>query len=181
MSPWSTDLATNVHALLMECARRQYETEAVDECTHALQTAHHAATAGADDELVLAALLHDVGRLPSVIAREGAGPHEIIGGRVIMRIVGARAGAIVARHVPAKRYLVSVHPTYLRSLSRSSVASLAEQGGPFAPEAAAVFAGQPWFAEAVALRMWDDRSKTPGGPAMTIAEAVVIARRFRAG
>jgi gamma-butyrobetaine dioxygenase len=43
-------------------AARQYGGEAVSELEHALQCAELAAAAGADEELVLAALLHDVGR-----------------------------------------------------------------------------------------------------------------------
>ena len=41
---------------------RQYGGEAVSELEHALQCAELAEAAGADQELVLAALLHDVGR-----------------------------------------------------------------------------------------------------------------------
>jgi [1-hydroxy-2-(trimethylamino)ethyl]phosphonate dioxygenase len=43
-------------------AARRYGGEAVSELDHALQCAELAAWAGADEELVLAALLHDVGR-----------------------------------------------------------------------------------------------------------------------
>ncbi|MGW5699146.1 hypothetical protein ACWEWX_53005, partial [Streptomyces asiaticus] len=49
-------------ALLDGLAGLPYGGEAVDQRTHALQTAWLAMDAGADDELVVAAALHDIGR-----------------------------------------------------------------------------------------------------------------------
>ncbi|MCP2354614.1 putative HD phosphohydrolase [Nonomuraea thailandensis] len=46
---------------------------------HALQAAAHAVAAGADDELVLAAAFHDVGRAREVATRYRGLPHEQAG------------------------------------------------------------------------------------------------------
>ena len=43
-------------------AGQPYKTDPVDQLTHALQAAAGALGRGADDELVLAAALHDIGR-----------------------------------------------------------------------------------------------------------------------
>src|SRR5438445_12480713 len=63
-------------------ASRLYGGEAVSELEHALQCAELARAAGADEELQLACLLHDVGRYavdPSLVFDTGepsrAGPH----------------------------------------------------------------------------------------------------------
>jgi predicted HD phosphohydrolase len=48
---------------LLKTGSGWFDGEAVDELTHALQTANLAQAAGADDELITAAALHDSGRL----------------------------------------------------------------------------------------------------------------------
>ena len=57
-----TSMAETLLESMARSAARQYGGEAVSELEHALQCAELADAAGADDELVLAALLHDVGR-----------------------------------------------------------------------------------------------------------------------
>lgn len=101
--------------------------------THALQTAHFARAAGADDELILAAALHDVGRLPSIARRARTSLHEYVGGAFVAEAISPRAGRIVAAHVRAKRYLVALEPGYRDVLSDASRACLDAQGGALDP------------------------------------------------
>jgi gamma-butyrobetaine dioxygenase len=68
-------------AAMTGSAARRYGVEPVTELEHALQCAELASVAGADEELVLACLLHDVGRyalaqtlLSDSIHSAGAGP-----------------------------------------------------------------------------------------------------------
>ena len=163
-------------ALLESVAGRRYD-EAVDELTHALQTAYLASIEGADDALVLAAALHDAGRIDEVAERY-CGPHEVAGARFVEAIVDERAGWVVGAHVDAKRYLVATDPIYGATLSPASVRSLAVQGGPFSSDEADAFAAHPWAHDAIVLRRWDDRAKEPGAPAMTVAEVVDRYERF---
>jgi gamma-butyrobetaine dioxygenase len=69
--------------------------------------------------------------------------------------------APIALHVRAKRYLCAVDPAYAALLSEGSVASLARQGGPLDDAAVAAFEANPGWADAVALRRWDDAAKVP--------------------
>jgi len=64
-------------------------------------------------------------------------------------------------HVEAKHYLCFADPEYLSTLSAASVLSLQLQGGPFDQQEAKHFYEQPYAADAVRLRRWDDQGKVP--------------------
>lgn len=144
-----------------------YGGEPVDQFAHAMQAAALAERSGADDELVLAAALHDIGRAAPV-ARAFPGPHEESGAAFARRYVGERVAWVIARHVPAKRYLVATDPRYADLLSPASVKSLKTQGGPMTPAECAAFAAHPWAGDAVDLRRWDDAAKEPGDPGIPL-------------
>ncbi|MGW3150601.1 HD domain-containing protein [Streptomyces sp. NPDC001177] len=138
--------------------------------------------AGADDELVVAAALHDIGRARPARAEHPGLPHELAGAAFARHRLGERAAWVIAQHVPAKRYLVATDPAHHGLLSPVSVASLKVQGGPMDEGEAARFAAHPLAADAVALRRWDDAAKDPGGallpmPALLAAHARCIAAR----
>ena len=145
-----------------ERATAMYD-EVVTEREHALQAAALAEAAGADAATVAAALLHDVGRLlVDVAAADRA--HERLGERYLGRWFGPEVTSPVGLHVPAKRYLCAVEPTYLAVLSPGSVRTLEVQGGPMGDEEVAAFRAEPGWEAAVALRRWDDEAKVPGAP-----------------
>jgi gamma-butyrobetaine dioxygenase len=153
-------------------AGNPYGGEAVDERTHALQCAWHALRDGADDDLVLAALLHDAGR-----AVDPQLDHERSGEALGRRLLGERVGWLIGSHAQAKRYLVAVEPGYAATLTPASVASLRVQGGPMTPAEAARFATHPWAADAVRLRRWDDLAKVPGAPEADLDDLIERYRR----
>jgi predicted HD phosphohydrolase len=144
--------------------------EEVSQLDHALQTAALARADGATDELVAAALLHDVGHLLEL--RDG-GPadgrvdvdlgHEGRGTRWLAALYPPAVTAPIALHVAAKRYRCATDPAYRDALSAGSTASLARQGGPMAPDEAARFEALPGHADAVRLRGWDDAGKVTEG------------------
>ncbi|HEY4442494.1 MAG TPA: HD domain-containing protein [Candidatus Elarobacter sp.] len=169
-----------LRAILDEAAQRSYGGEAVDELSHALQTAYLAAASGADDELVLACALHDVGHLPSVARRTGTTMHEYVGGAFVAEAVSQRAGRIVAAHVRAKRYLVATEPDYRGKLSGTSHRTLLSQGGPLDAVGIAAFQRLPWAGDAIALRRWDDAAKVPGAPEIVVDDLIAIYASFRA-
>jgi predicted HD phosphohydrolase len=138
-------------ALLATGSARSYDGEAVSELAHALQCAALAAADRADDELVLAALVHDVGRIPGV----HDGPHE----DVELPGLPERTQWLVRHHVAAKRWLVATEPYPISDVSR---ASLARQGGPADPTQVREWAAQEWWSDAVRLRRWDDAAKVAG-------------------
>lgn len=139
--------------------------EDLSQLDHALQTAALAERAGASDELVAAALLHDVGHLLDLRAGrsvEEASRHESRGARYLAGLFPASVTGPIALHVAAKRYRCAVDPDYLDGLSPASRRSLEAQGGPFDPEDAAGFDRMPGAASALALRSWDDGGKDVG-------------------
>src|ERR1700709_1244932 len=93
-----------------------YIGEKVSQLQHSLQTATFAQNAGADDETVLGALLHDVGRfipaankMPSMIAADGIyygkASHEVLGERYLRQLgFSETICQLVGAHVMAKRY-----------------------------------------------------------------------------
>ncbi len=160
--------------LFLARGHEQYAGEPVTQLQHALQTALLAEQAGADDELVTAALLHDFGHL---VQNLGATPtlrgvddlHQYVAlpflrGRFSDRVLGAIQG-----HVDAKRYLCATRPGYREALSADSQRSLELQGGVFDAEQAAAFIARPGAAEAVQLRLWDDLAKCADAPTPPLA------------
>jgi phosphonate degradation associated HDIG domain protein len=144
-----------------------YVGEPVSQLEHALQAAHHAEQAGAADELVVAALLHDMGhlitKLPEDCADHGIDDrHEALGNAWLKQHCGPAVTEPVRLHVAAKRYLCATDAAYMRQLSPASQKSLALQGGPFTAEEVREFEGNPFFRDAVELRRWDDLAKVPG-------------------
>ena len=140
--------------------------EDVTQTAHACQCAALAQRDGAEDALVVAALLHDVGHLlhlsatgEDAHAADVDDDHEALGARALAALFGPEVTGPIALHVTAKRYRCAVDPTYLSRLSAASVASLRLQGGPLDAAAADQFARHPAAAAALHLREWDDTGK----------------------
>lgn len=143
-----------------------YDGEAVDQLQHALQCADLARRSGAPPEVVIAALLHDVGRSPIALGdlREAGAEgneHGALAGTWLEPLVGERVAWLAEQHVPAKRYLVATDHAYEAALSETSRRTLARQGGPMTAEEAAAFESNPGWREATELRRWDDLAKDP--------------------
>ncbi len=109
--------------------------EALTQTSHASQVAAWAVADGADDALVAAALLHDVGHLLAMDARGHGTPdieadlrHEAVGARWLARLFPAEVTAPIALHVAAKRYRCAVDPGLVARLSLGSQATLVGQG-----------------------------------------------------
>ncbi len=102
----------------------QHYDEALSQTSHALQTAACARADDAADELVAAALLHDVGHL-LVMDAAGSGEvdpevdtgHEASGARYLAGRFPAGVTAPIALHVLAKRYRCAVDPAAVDRLS----------------------------------------------------------------
>jgi predicted HD phosphohydrolase len=132
----------------------------VDLRTHALRCARLALTAGADDALVVAALLHDIGRVRYLAKAAPGVAHEEVGRRFVEERFGARTGWLVGAHVVAKRYLATVDEDYLAGLARPLKSSLKRQGGLLSEAEVARFEQHPAAGDAVTLRRWDDLAAT---------------------
>lgn len=167
----TTRAATSVDEVL-DLYRRwgaEHYDEELSQIDHAVQTAALAVADGSEGELVAAALLHDVGHLLELEAREGRGElpdedldHESVGARYLAGLFGPAVTGPIALHVRAKRYRCAVDPAYLDALSDGSRRSLALQGGPADTAEVASFESNPGFRDAVRLRGWDDGGKVDG-------------------
>jgi gamma-butyrobetaine dioxygenase len=124
---------------------------------HMLQAGALAEAAGAEDPLVAAALLHDIGHLFG----EDEDWHGESGARWLSQWFGAAVTEPVRLHVPAKRYLCAVGSDYFGLLSVESVRTLSLQGGPMTAAEVTAFQSLPHAQEAVAVRRWDDQAKDP--------------------
>jgi len=143
-----------------------YFGESVSELDHALQSADLAQQSGANAELIVAALLHDIGHLlhelPENVAETGIDAcHEKGGAHWLRRYFGPAVVDPVRLHVAAKRYLCATDAGYLATLSTASVRSLQLQGGPFDAMGVREFERETHASSAIALRNWDDQAKVP--------------------
>jgi len=132
-------MADRLIEAMTKSAARQYGKERVTELAHALQCAELAAGAGGDEEMVLACLLHDVGRY--AVAQEEIGDTLGAGASRATKARGHHeAGAdLIAPYVPERvTFLVRAHA------DAKSVAT------------------QPWWPDALRLRRWDDEAKIVG-------------------
>lgn len=119
-----------------------YIGEQVSQLEHSLQCAHLATQSSLyrhDHEVVLGALLHDVGRfipaaknMPKMIAPDGSYvgscSHEVLGERYLRQLgFSDKVCQLVGAHVVAKRYLTAVEPGYYEALSTTSKRTLEYQ------------------------------------------------------
>ena len=161
MSAGTADtVADQLVHLVEEMANLPYGGEAIDQRAHALQCAQLAE--GGSDELVVAALLHDVGYSQPVRRQFPGLPHEESAAQFLRPRLGQVVASLVAAHVSAKRYLVTVDAGYFALLSGASVSSLRAQGGPASAEEVAAWDALPWWQDAVRLRRHDDEAKVVG-------------------
>jgi phosphonate degradation associated HDIG domain protein len=141
-----------------------YSGEPVTQLQHALQTASLAEGAGASHELIVAALLHDLGHLLNV---QGETPtergiddlHQYYALPFLRPTFSDAVLEPIRLHVDAKRCLCAIDPAYHARLSADSVRSLQLQGGIFDAEKAHEFLAKPYAQDAIALRRWDDEAK----------------------
>ncbi len=175
----------DIIGLLQVQGAAQYGREAVSQQQHARQCAQLAERAGATPELVAAALLHDLGHLLATrapAATPGADDlHQYLALPFLRGVFSEAVLEPIRMHVDAKRYLCHVDATYAAELSPASQRSLVLQGGPFSAQEAAAFLMQPFAADAVALRRWDDAAKDPKAKPPDLAHYCSVLEGARAG
>ena len=153
-----------VIALYEKWGSRHYAEE-ITQTEHAVQCARLAEADGATSHLVVASLLHDIGHLIDLEINNGEEvfsvdtAHEAVGSRSLAEIFPPAVRQPIALHVEAKRWLCAKKDGYLNSLSAASLHSLQLQGGPMSDAEADRFEAMPGFADATALRLWDDCGK----------------------
>jgi len=143
-----------------------YLGETVTMSQHMLQCARYAENAGAQNDLISAALLHDIGHYTSEFPEDALEKgtnnfHETAGARVLGAFFPPLVVDCVRYHVEAKRYLCAARPGYYDQLSDASKHTLKLQGGPFTSAEAEQFSTLEFADEIVKVRIWDDLGKDP--------------------
>lgn len=142
--------------------------ERVDQLAHALQCADLLAERVPDDEeLHVAGLLHDIGH---ALAPDDDAGHGRIAGEAVEELLGERVARLIAYHVPAKRYLVTVDAEYRGRLSPVSVQTLARQGGTLSDAEVAACAALPDWDDGLTLRRADDDAKVVDKATSTLSD-----------
>lgn len=159
-----------------------YLGEPVSMSEHMLQGAWLAEQDGAPEELVAAALLHDIGHYTSEFGTYSPDDvedkhHDEAGGEVLAPFFPPVIVQCVRLHVSAKRYLCATDPTYFSKLSPASVHTLSLQGGPMSAEEVAEFRSNPFHDEAVRVRIWDEGGKVAGMKTRAFRDYVPLLER----
>jgi phosphonate degradation associated HDIG domain protein len=160
----------------------EYSGEAVTQLEHALQTAQRAQSESANDTLVTAALLHDLGHLLNLqgetpTARGIDDQHQYYAIPFLRPLFPPAVIEAIRLHVDAKRALCALEPEYYEALSEDSKRSLTLQGGIFTRAEADAFMAKPFAADAVRVRRWDDSAKIPGHTTPPLSHYFAIASR----
>ena len=172
--------ADEIFALYEGYGGEQYAGEKISQLEHMVQSAQLAEAQGHDEEVILAAFLHDIGHIcvsasedredepddedgPSFhgsMDRYGILDHEEIGaGFLAQRGFSRKIVRLVESHVEAKRWLVLKEPGYYDHLSEASRKTLEYQGGPMTEDEAAAFEQYPLFDLIIRMRKWDEEAK----------------------
>ncbi|WP_293264735.1 HD domain-containing protein [Neptunomonas sp.] len=134
--------------------------EDITQTEHAVQCAELAILAQESDDLICAALLHDIGHLISTTdIAYGNYKHDSVGAIFLSKHFGPSVTEPIRLHAQAKRYLCSVEPGYLDSLSAASLDSFNHQGGLMNDIEKHQFINESYAKQSLKLRRWDDEGK----------------------
>lgn len=159
-------LIDRIYALFVAQGSAHYG-ENVSQLDHALQCAQLAADHNCAEPLIVAALLHDIGRMIDPAGNDAElqghdAAHEVRGAAWLAPAFPSAATEPIRLHVPAKRYLCATDPDYAATLSAASFLSLSVQGGPMSEVEARAFEAEAFYLDAVQLRRFDDWGKRLG-------------------
>ncbi|MFM1876665.1 MAG: hypothetical protein RL266_2402 [Bacteroidota bacterium] len=167
MAEVSIETAVNeVFELFEKHGNADYIGEAISQLEHACQAAQLAESEGFDNEVILAALFHDIGHLCEMNGEQpnmggyGVMEHEKLGADFLRkRGFSETVAKLVQSHVEAKRYLCFTDPEYFGKLSDASKQTLVYQGGPMNVQEATSFEADPLCKTIIRMRHWDEMAK----------------------
>ena len=160
----------------------EYLGEPVTMAQHMLQAAYVAEQAGQSEEVIVAALLHDIGHFTSEFGTYSPDDtedrhHEDAGGDVLAPFFPSRVVDCVRHHVAAKRYLCATRPEYFNKLSPASVHTLSLQGGPMQAHEVTAFERNTHLKDIIKVRVYDEAGKYAGMSTPTFAHYAPMLQR----
>ncbi|MCC6727011.1 MAG: HDIG domain-containing protein [Saprospiraceae bacterium] len=165
-----TEATDEIFALLQRRGQEDYFGEPVSQIEHAFQCAELAEEEGYGEEVILAALLHDIGHICALPGEEempglGILRHEQVGAYYLRKCgFSEKICRLVEGHVQAKRYLTFKNSHYYENLSEASRQTLKIQGGRMDAEEAEAFENNFLFEMMVKMRLWNEAGKAVGKP-----------------
>ena len=162
----ATIIINEVFSLFDQFGELDYIGEKVSQKEHAYQAAQLAEANGHDNEVILAALFHDIGHLCEFVMPvqkmddRGIIDHETLGANFLReKGFSEKIARLVESHVVAKRYLTFKYPEYYSKLSEASKFTLQQQGGMMNETEAELFEQDHLHKLFIKLREWDDQAK----------------------
>ena len=121
-----TNRAEKIIDIYNKFGSKDYIGEKMTQTEHALQCAYYAKNNNYDKDIIISALLHDIGHLlffdknnVDLMDMYGVAKHENIGAEYLKKIgFNDRICNLIKNHVNAKRYLCSVDNTYYNKFKR---------------------------------------------------------------
>jgi phosphonate degradation associated HDIG domain protein len=164
-------IADEVIELYRKHGGNEYAGEKVTQLEHMYQSAQLAEQQGYEEEVILAAFLHDIGHIcvsaqgDNEMDGFGIKDHEEVGAEYLQaKGFSKKLIRLVESHVEAKRYLTRKRPGYYEQLSEASKKTLEFQGGVMSEDEANAFEQYPLFKLIVQMRMWDEEAKNEHQP-----------------
>lgn len=170
-SQQSSQVAEEIIGMYRDHGGEEYAGEKISQLEHMVQSAQLAARQGYEEEVILAAFLHDIGHIcvsasgNQTMHGFGVIDHEETGAEFLKeKGFSKKVVRLVESHVEAKRYLTYKYPEYYDHLSAASKKMLEYQGGQMSPEEAGAFEQYPLFDLIITMRRWDDEAKMENMP-----------------
>jgi len=162
----SQQTISEIRQLFVNQGDDEYYGENISQYEHAAQAAILAKRQGYDDEVQIAAFLHDIGHLfpaeteDELMEMYGRKDHESVAADWLReRGFGDKIAVLVENHVNAKRYLTYIDEDYYEGLSEASKQTLLFQGGRMTENEAKSFEQNPYFELIIKMRRWDEAAK----------------------
>jgi phosphonate degradation associated HDIG domain protein len=167
----SSKVIEEIREIFLSQGDEEYYGEPVSQYEHAAQSAILAEKSGFDNEVQIAAFLHDIGHLlpasseEELMAHYGRKDHEGVAADWLReRGFSEKIAVLIENHVNAKRYLCYANPAYYNNLSEASKQTLEFQGGKMEKEEAEAFENNPYFDVIIRMRRWDEAAKVEHQP-----------------
>ena len=160
-------MAKELCELYAKYGANDYIGENVTQLEHALQCGYFASKKACDKELIVSSVIHDCYHLvgmqeldTDVMGNYGMSNHAEKGGEYLKKKgFTDRVCKLVASHVLAKKYLVTINEEYEKKLSDASKKTLVYQKGKMTLDELKTFESDPDKDAIILLRSFDDQAK----------------------